>query len=134
MTAQKQKVTFEDVQKALASLDERFVVFRESDSANVVRNYCSIRLLLSDKTVDKTRIFCLYYNASSVTIHCAKRFECDDTYHLSKDEHEYTKSVKLDALQNDVDALLTKECIARKMSAYEAKKATASKRKVKKAQ
>lgn len=126
-------INYEAVKEALASIDARFVVF-DDFTVNDRANYCSIRLVLSDKTIDTRKVFCIYYNAKSVTLHCAKRFACDESFRLNKKQTEYTKSVALDALKSEVDALLTKECERLKMSAYEAKKATASKRKVKKAQ
>ena len=114
-------INYESVKDALHTIDSRFVVyddFIDNDKAN----YCSIRLVLADKSIDTRRVFCIYYNAKSVTIHCAYRFKdvCSacESYHLNKKQTEYTRSVKLEELAECVHALLIAECDRLKMSKY----------------
>ena len=114
-------IDYTTVKNALRTIDSRFVVyddFIDNDKAN----YCSIRTLRVDNTVDTRRVFCIYYNAKSVTIHCAYRFKdvCSacESYHLNKKQTEYTRSVKLEELAECVHALLTAECERLKMSKY----------------
>ena len=128
----KQTINYETVKKALATIDSRFTVYDDmKDRDNV--NYCSIRLILKDKTIDSRKVFCIYYNAQSVTIHCAKRFEsvCDTMYTLNKKRTEYTLTCKLDMLSVNVHALLSHECERLKMSRY-TQKATATQKASKK--
>ena len=126
-------INYEAVKKALATIDSRFTVYDDmKDKDNV--NYCSIRLILKDKTIDSRKVFCIYYNAQSVTIHCAKRFEsvCDTMYTLNKKKTEYTLTCKLDMLAIYVHALLSYECERLKMSVYTRHETTATKKQTKK--
>ena len=123
-------ITFSDVTKALASIDERFTLY--DDASVYAKAYCSIRLILKDKSIDTRRVFCLYMNTKCITIHCAVRFAsvCDNNnYHLNTRKSEYTKSVTLDELAQHVNALLTHECERLKMSAYTERKTSATQRK-----
>ena len=118
-TMTKQTINYDSVKKALATIDSRFVVFDDMQS-NDRANYCSLRLVLKDKSIDSRKVFCIYYNASCVTIHCAKRFEsvCDTMYKLNAKRTEYTLTCKLDMLATYVHSLLAHECARLKMSAY----------------
>lgn len=112
-------IDFSAVKTALADIDPRFVVFDdmvENDKAN----YCSLRLVLADGATDSRKVFCIYYNAKCVTIHCAKRFEavCDTVYKLNTKRTEYTLTCKLDMLPTYVHSLLAAECARLKLSAY----------------
>ena len=116
-------INYESVKNALATIDKRFVVaddIAENTDADKVVNYCSIRKVLADNSIDTKRVFSIYYNANSVTIHCAKRFSnvCSESYHLNKKQTEYTHNVKLEELAECVHALLTDECERLKMSKY----------------
>lgn len=126
-TAEKKVVIdFTAVKKALADIDSRFVVY--DDNIDKACNYCSIRLLLKDNAIDSRRVFCLYYNASSVCIHCAVRFEsvCSNVdYHLNTRKSEYTKSVSLDDLVQHVNALIAHEIARLKLDSTTATEATA---------
>lgn len=126
-------INYDSVKKALATIDKRFTVYDDMiDKDNV--NYCSIRLVLKDKSIDTRKVFCIYYNAKSVTIHCAKRFEsvCDTMYTLNKKKTEYTLTCKIDSLATNVHALLAHECDRLKMSAYTRNETTVNKRSSKK--
>lgn len=116
-------IEFSTVKKALETIDSRFVVFDDitvNENADRVINYCSLRLVLKDKSIDTRKIFCIYYNKNSVTIHCAKRFEsvCDTMYKINSKKTEYTLTCKLEDLQTNVHALLAYECSRLKMSTY----------------
>ena len=119
----KEAITFGTVKKALNNVDKRFTVYDDMQ-VNDRANYCSLRLILKDKSIDTRKVFCIYYNAASVTIHCAARFEsvCAD-YRLNKKRTEYTKTVSLDELAEAVNTLLADE-IAR----LQMKETTASKK------
>ena len=104
-------IDFNAVKTALATLDSRFTVYDDMQS-NDRANYCSIRLILKDSSIDSRKVFCIYYNVKSVTIHCAVRFQsvCDNAeYRINKKRTEYTKSVSLDALAEHVNALIQHE-------------------------
>ena len=124
-------IDYSAVKKALASIDSRFTVFEEKDDANTIRNYCSIRLILADKTVDNKRLFCIYYSQKKVVIHCARRFEtvCDSVYKLNAKKTEYTLSCDLSNLATYVHSLLAYECSQRKMSTYTKQTVTATEKK-----
>ncbi len=130
-TATTTTINYESVKKALTSIDSRFTVFEEKDDENTVRNYCSIRLILADKTTDNKRLFCIYYSQKKVVIHCARRFEtvCDSIYKLNAKKTEYTLSCDLSNLATYVHSLLAYECVQRKMSTYTKQTVTATEKK-----
>ena len=127
-------INYEAVKKALALTNDFALVNDIEEQANKEKdakyvNYVSIHCIVNNK-IDNRKVFCIYLNKNSVTIHCAKRFEkhCNKEYKLNSKKTEYTKQVALTDLKKEVDALLKLEIASmKKTTTVTEKKATEKK-------
>lgn len=124
-------IDYSAIKKALA-LTSDFALVNDIDEQaknDKYVNYVSIHCIVNNK-IDNRKVFCIYLNKSTVTIHCAKRFEkhCSKDYKLNSKKTEYTKQVVLIDLKKEVDALLKIEVAnMKKTTTVTEKKATEKK-------